>query len=292
MKQIIAIFLLSFLVFRQMPLLGSAQTIDCSAESAILYDVEENCVLFSKNAEKRLPMASTTKIMTAIVAIEQGDLDALVEIPPQAVGVEGSSCYFKDGEVLSLRSLLYALMLQSANDAACAIALHIGESTEGFALLMNCKAAELGLTNTHFDNPHGLDSQTHYTSAKDLAILTAYCMQNPDFCEIWSTRSIRIPLSDTEAPDHARTLYNHNRLLVSYPPCVGGKTGYTMRCGRCLVSAAEQNGHRLIAVTLNCRHDWNEHVKLFEYGFSKFKTQKDITSWKKSAYKNISPTAV
>lgn len=291
MKRIFAFLLLISALLPHFFLSSEAEAIYSEAESALLYDANTDTVLFSKNSQKRLPMASTTKIMTAIVALEWADPDEIITIPPNAVGIEGSSCYLKEAEQLSLRSLLYALLLQSANDAATAIALHIAGSIEGFSLLMNCKAAELGLTNTHFDNPHGLDSQTHYTTALDLAHLADYCMENREFQEIWSTVTIQIPLSETEKADHIRTLYNHNRLLRSYPPCVGGKTGYTMRCGRCLVSAAEQNGHHLIAVTLNCRHDWTDHVRLYEYGFSQFQTPKDVTSWKKYVYKNISPTA-
>ncbi len=290
MKRIFAFLLLISCLLPQFVLSASAENVCSEAESALLYDANTDTVLFSQDSTKRLPMASTTKIMTAIVALEWGDPDEIVTIPKEAVGIEGSSCYLKEGEQFSLRSLLYALLLQSANDAATAIALHIAGSIEGFALLMNCKAAELGLADTHFDNPHGLDSETHYTTALDLARLADYCMENATFQKIWSTVTVQIPLSETEKADHQRTLYNHNRLLRSYPPCIGGKTGYTMRCGRCLVSAAEQNGHRLIAVTLNCRHDWTDHVRLYEYGFSQFKTPKDVTSWKKYVYKNISPT--
>ena len=291
MKRIFAFLLLIFCLLPQVSLSARAENVYSEAESAVLYDADNDTVLFSKDSKKRLPMASTTKIMTAIVALEWGNPNELVTIPKEAVGIEGSSCYLKEGEQFSLRSLLYALLLQSANDAATAIALHIAGSIEGFALLMNCKAAELGLTNTHFDNPHGLDSRTHYTTALDLARLADYCMENREFEEIWSTVTVQIPLTSTEKADHVRILYNHNRLLRSYPPCIGGKTGYTMRCGRCLVSAAELCGKRLIAVTLNCRHDWNDHVRLYEYGFSQHQTPKDITSWKKYVYKNISPTA-
>ena len=260
------------------------------AASAILWDAEEDTALYCHNDTKRLPMASTTKIMTAIVALEQADPNSLVTIPSDAVGIEGSSCYLKAGEQLTLCSLLYALLLQSANDAAVAIAHYIAGSSEEFALLMNLKAAEIELNDTHFDNPHGLDSDTHYTTARDLARLADYCMQNPTFCEIWSTPSIRLPISDTETSTTSRYLYNHNRLLRSYPPCIGGKTGYTMRCGRCLVSAAELEGKTLIAVTLNCRNDWSAHVQLYEYGFEITKQNEEISTWKRSVCKNISPT--
>ena len=288
MKNFIALSL-TFLLLLPLPVFG--ESVHTGAEAAVLWDADSDTILYSHNGEKRLPMASTTKIMTAIVALEEGDCDALVTIPKAAVGVEGSSCYLQEGEQLSLRSLLYALLLQSANDAAETIALYIAGGIEEFALLMNLKADSLGLSNTHFDNPHGLDSETHYTTATDLAKLADYCMQNPTFCEIWSTVSVRIPLSDTEHAAIPRHLHNHNRLLRTYAYCVGGKTGYTMRCGRCLVTAATQNEKTLISVTLNDKNDWADHVRMYNYGFEKINQNKEISPWKESAYKNISRTA-
>lgn len=288
MKKIIAIFLSALFL---LPFPVFAQSIYTGAESAVLWDADSDKILYSHHGQKRLPMASTTKIMTAIVALEESDPDALVTVPKEAVGVEGSSCYLQSGEVLSLRSLLYALLLQSANDAAETIALYIAGGIKEFALLMNLKAATLGLSNTHFENPHGLDSDTHYTTAEDLAKLADYCMQNPTFCEIWSTPSKCIPLTEKENASICRHLYNHNRLLRSYPHCVGGKTGYTIRCGRCLVTAATQQGKTLIAVTLNDKNDWADHVRMYEYGFEKINLNEEISPWKESAYKNTSPIA-
>jgi D-alanyl-D-alanine carboxypeptidase len=263
-----------------------------TAQSAILWDADSNRMLFSQNENQRLPMASTTKIMTAIIALEQGDLDSMVTIPKEAVGIEGSSCYFQEGEKLTLRSLLYCLLLQSANDAAHAIAVHIAGSVSAFAVLMNLKAAELALLDTHFENPHGLDSDCHYTTAKDLARLADYCMQNPVFCEIWGTKTISLPLNKNEELVYCRALSNHNRLLRLYPLCVGGKTGFTKRCGRCLVSAAKRDGHTLIAVTLNCPTDWADHQRMYQYGFSTLLSEhKESSSWKKFVYKSISPIA-
>ncbi|MBE6639060.1 MAG: D-alanyl-D-alanine carboxypeptidase [Ruminococcaceae bacterium] len=288
MKKYIAVTFLILFLF-SLPVFG--ESVYTGAQAAILWDADQNTPLYNQNSTQRLPMASTTKIMTAIVALEQGEPDALVTIPEAAVGVEGSSCYLQQGEQLTLRSLIYALLLQSANDAAETIALYIAGGIEEFALLMNLKANELGLHNTHFDNPHGLDSKTHYTTAEDLAKLADYCMQNPTFCEIWSTTSIQLPLSQKENCAVLRNLYNHNRLLRTYSNCVGGKTGYTMRCGRCLVTAAQKDGHTLIAVTLNDRSDWSDHVRLYEYGFEKINQSEETAPWKKSAYKNMSPTA-
>ena len=212
-------------------------------------------------------MASTTKIMTALVAIESGDLKRSYAIPVEAVGVEGSSVYLQAGEHLTLEELLYAVMLESANDAAAAVACLVGGSVEGFAVLMNEKAAELGLTDTHFTNPHGLDDPEHYTTALDLARLTAYALENPMFAKIASTVRTTIPLGDGEG---TRVLVNHNRLLRQYEDVIGVKTGFTRHSGRCLVSAAERDGVRMIAVTLNAPDDWQDHRTLLDYGFSRY----------------------
>ncbi len=239
--------------------------ISVSAESAVLINAENGEVYFEKNAEKRLPMASTTKIMTALVAMENSTMQDTVIIDRRAVGVEGSSVYLTDGELLTMEDLLHCLLLASANDAAEAIALEIGGSIESFAAMMNKKANELGLKNTHFDNPHGLDSEEHYTSARDLAEISAYALKNPDFSRIVSTYKKNI-----ECEVGTRYLINHNRLLRSYEGCIGVKTGFTKRSGRCLVSAAERDGLRLIAVTLNAPDDWNDHKRMFDHGFSSY----------------------
>ena len=241
------------------------ENISLSAESAILINAENGEVYFEKNSDKMLPMASTTKIMTALVALEGSDLHDTVIIDRRAVGVEGSSVYLTDGELMTMEDLLYCLLLASANDAAEAIAIEIGGSIEGFAALMNKKANELGLKNTHFDNPHGLDSENHYTSAHDLALIAAYALHNPSFLKIVSTykRNIQCEVG-------TRYLINHNKLLRSYDGCIGVKTGFTKRSGRCLVSAAERNGMRLVAVTLNAPDDWNDHKRMLDHGFSSY----------------------
>jgi D-alanyl-D-alanine carboxypeptidase len=205
--------------------------------------------------------------MTALVAIEYGDLDETIEIPSAAVGVEGSSIYLYTGEKLTLEDLLYALMLESANDAAAAIAIAIAGNEEEFAALMNDKAAEIGLSDTHFTNPHGLDSSEHFTTALDLAHLAAYALKNETFRKIVSTRKTTIPLNGSEG---VRLLINHNKMLRTYNGAIGVKTGYTRRSGRCLVSAAEREGLTLVAVTLNAPNDWNDHKKLLDYGFSSY----------------------
>ena len=210
-------------------------------------------------------MASTTKIMTALVALESADMSRVVSIPHEAVGVEGSSVYLFEGEELTLEELIYAMLLESANDAAAAIAIAIGGSIEGFAELMNAKAAEMGLENTHFTNPHGLDDDGHYTTARELALIAAEAMRNETFCKIVSTQKKTIPQNGNEG---VRLLINHNRLLKSYDGAIGIKTGYTKKSGRCLVSAAERDGVRLICVTLSAPDDWRDHTALLDHGFS------------------------
>lgn len=237
-----------------------------SAESAVLAEGDSGEIIWSVNADKRLPMASTTKIMTALVAIEASeDLDRKVIISPDACGIEGSSVYLKAGEQLTLEQLLYALLLESANDCACAIAIDVAGSVDSFAELMNATAEKIGMTGSHFTNPHGLDDAEHYTTASDLAKLTAYALNNENFSRIVATRKTTIPLNGDEG---TRLLINHNKLLKYYDGAIGVKTGFTKRSGRCLVSAAERDGVRMIAVTLCAPDDWNDHAEMLDYGFS------------------------
>ncbi|MBP3293400.1 MAG: D-alanyl-D-alanine carboxypeptidase, partial [Clostridia bacterium] len=208
----------------------SAET-GLSAYAAILTETSTGEILYAKNANERCPMASTTKIMTAVVALEHGDLAKPVQIAEKACGVEGSSIYLTAGEELTLEDLLYALMLESANDAAAAIAYEIAGGIEPFAELMNQTAERLGLSDSHFTNPHGLDDEAHYTTAADLAKLTAYALQNPKFRQIVSTYKHQIPLRGDEG---VRVLLNHNKLLRMSEDVIGVKTGFTKRSGRCL----------------------------------------------------------
>ena len=240
-----------------------------SAKSAILMEAESGKVLYQSNAFVRMPMASTTKIMTAVVAIESGNVKRAVSVSPDAVGIEGSSVYLYPNEVLTLEDLLYALLLESANDAATAIAIAVAGSVEDFASLMNQKAEALGLYATHFTNPHGLDHEEHYTTAYDLAKITAYALENDTFREICSTTRKLIPLKGDEG---TRVLVNHNKMLARYDGAIGVKTGFTKRSGRCLVSAAERNGMTLIAVTLNAPDDWKDHAVMLDYGFERYET--------------------
>lgn len=238
---------------------------DISAQSAIVIEASSGETLWSKNCDKQMPMASTTKIMTALVALERCDIQKTVKISPLAVGVEGSSIYLYAGEELTMENLLYAMLLESANDAAAAIAIEVGGSIDGFSKLMNKKAAELGLKSTSFENPHGLDGENHYTTAKELAIITREAMKNESFRKIVSTYKTTIPLNKTEG---TRVLINHNKLIKSYKGALGVKTGFTKKSGRCLVSAAEVDGVEYICVTLNAPSDWNDHTKLLDYASS------------------------
>lgn len=239
-----------------------------SAQNAIVYDAQTGRVLYEKNASSRGLIASTTKIMTALIVCEQCNVLDRMKIPKEAVGIEGSSIYLKEGEVLTIQELLYGLMLHSGNDAAVALAIYCGGTVEGFVSLMNDKAHQLGLKNTHFENPNGLDSPGHYSTAMDLAVLSAYAMENPIFARTVSTKNVSIG---------SRSLQNHNKLLWRVNGADGVKTGYTKAAGRILVSSAVRDGRRLIAVTMNAPSDWQDHAMLLEDGFQNFSVRKIVS---------------
>ena len=239
---------------------------DISAKSAIVIENSTGKILYEKNAYEKLPMASTTKIMTALCAIENSDLNRLVKIDDRAVGIEGSSIYLAHGEVLTMSDLIYGVMLNSGNDAATAVAYEISGSVEEFAKLMNNTAKKIGAINTNFTNPSGLWEENHYTTAYDLALITSYALKNPFFREVCGSETKIIPNS---SKDYDRALKNHNKLLSMYEGCTGVKTGYTKKCGRCLVSSAGRNGIELTCVTLNAPDDWNDHIKMLDFGFSR-----------------------
>ena len=235
----------------------SAQAI--SAQKAILLDAVTGRILYEKNADSKSLIASTTKIMTALVVCEQCNVLDRMRIPKEAVGIEGSSVYLKEGEVLTIQELLYCMMLHSGNDAAVALAIYCGGTVEGFAELMNDKSRQLGMTGSHFANPNGLDHPEHYSTAKDLAILSAYAMNNPIFARTVSAKTVSVT---------GRTLRNHNKLLWLVEGVDGVKTGYTKAAGRILVSSATRQDRRLIAVTINAPDDWSDHRQLLEDGFA------------------------
>nr|WP_240795438.1 D-alanyl-D-alanine carboxypeptidase [Aquibacillus halophilus] len=235
-----------------------------SAQNAVLIEQSTGRVLFEKAAHEPHLIASITKIMTAIIAIESGKMDEMVTASHRSVYTEGSSIYLKEGEKIKLRDLVYGLMLRSGNDAAVAIAEHVGGSLEGFAFMMNEKASWLGMTNSHFDNPHGLDSDAHYSTAYDMGLLTRYAMENDLFKQITGSTSYK-----AETREYAWG--NKNKLLTSfYELSTGGKTGYTRAAGRTLVSTAEKDGMGLVAVTLNAPDDWNDHMRLFDWAFKNY----------------------
>ncbi|WP_342774174.1 D-alanyl-D-alanine carboxypeptidase family protein [Aquibacillus sediminis] len=263
MKHILIIISCACMLFVTLPVQTFAKP-GVSAENAVLIEQSSGRVLYEKNADEQHLIASITKIMTAILAIESGKLDEEVTVSERAVYTEGSSLYLKQGEKIKLEDLVYGLMLRSGNDAAVAIAEHVGGSVEGFAHLMNQTAAWIGMTNSHFDNPHGLDSETHYSTAYDMGMLMRYAMENEVFKEIASTKSYQQKTKNV-------TWLNKNKLLTRYYEyCTGGKTGFTRAAGRTLVSTAEKDGMELIAVTLNAPDDWNDHISLFEWAFDNY----------------------
>ena len=241
-----------------------------SARSAIVIATDgENppLIIHEKNAHERMGMASTTKIMTALVALSLSDADKKITVHEKATGIEGSSVYLVSGEILTLGELIYALLLSSANDAASAIAIGLCGSEEAFVAEMNKKASEMGLSNTHFVNPHGLYHEEHYTTAYELSLITEEALKNDFILSAVSTYKTTIPHPELEG---GRLLVNHNKMLKLYPSAIGVKTGFTKKIGRCLVSAAEQNGMRLIAITLDASDDWNDHKKMLDHGFERY----------------------
>ena len=259
-------------------LLFSCRVGAVSAQKAILMDAQTGRVLYEKSPDSRSLIASTTKIMTALVVCEQCNVLDRVRIPKEAVGIEGSSMYLKEGEVLTVQDLLYGLMLRSGNDAAAALAIHCGGTIDGFAALMNDKARELGLDNTHFVNPHGLDAPDHYSTARDLAVLTAYAMADPIFARTVGAKTITVG---------ERVLTNHNKLLWQLPGCEGVKTGYTRAAGRILVSSASRDGRRLICVTIHAPDDWNDHKALLERGFADFSLRQIVAEGEVLSHRHI-----
>ena len=241
------------------------ETDDLSAASAVLYFPAGDEVLFEKDAYSRRSMASTTKIMTSLLALEQTSPFIRTVITDEMVNVEGTSSGLRAGDIITLDDLVYCMLLESGNDAANAVALTLADSFSDFALMMNKRAAEIGMHDTCFVTPSGLDDENHYTTAYDMALLTAEALRNDYFVSICSQKKYTV---DFISSDKTVTLYNHNRLLESYDGCIGVKTGFTKKSGRCLVSAAERNGVVLVAVTLNAGDDWNDHAKMLDYGFS------------------------
>ena len=238
-----------------------------SARSAIVVDAVSGRVLYEKDADRQSLIASTTKIMTALIVCQQCNVLDRMRIPAEAVGIEGSSMYLREGEVLTVQELLYGLMLSSGNDAAIALAIYCGGTMEGFVGMMNDKARSLGLGDTHFENPNGLDAPGHYSTARDLAALAAYAMEDPIFRKTVSSRTVTVG---------ERYLRNHNKLLWLLEGADGVKTGYTRAAGRILVSSATRNERRIVAVTIDDPDDWTDHQKLLEEGFSRYSVRRVV----------------
>lgn len=242
-------------------------SIHTSANNAVLIEQSTGRVLYEKNAHEIESIASITKIMTAIIAIESREMERVTKTSKRAIDTEGSSIYLEQGEKMSIEDLVYGLMLRSGNDAAVAISEHVGGSEEGFVHLMNEKARWLGMTNTHFDNPHGLDSEEHYSTAYDMAVLMQYAMDNKTFIKISGTTT-------HQAENRSYAWQNKNKLLTSfYDKCTGGKTGFTKQSGRTLISSANHDGLNLIAVTLNAPDDWRDHIQMYEWGFENYQLE-------------------
>lgn len=239
-----------------------------SAEAYALYCADNGELIAAENENKKMKPASTTKIMTSLIALEQSAAaDVKVTFTDEMVA-EGSSMYLKIGDQVKLSDLAAGMMMASGNDAANAAALTVCESTEAFAELMNTRAAQIGMKNTHFVTPSGLDDDNHYSTAYDMALLMTYALENEDFAQLTSQKSVTVNFIKPE--NQTASYSNHNRLLSLYEYCIGGKTGYTKAAGRCLVSAAEKDGLTLICVTFNDRNDWNDHISLYNYGFEKY----------------------
>ena len=249
--------------------------IQVSAQSSILIEQQSGRIIFEKDSNTKRRIASITKIMTAILAVESEKMEEIVTVSDRAVGTEGSTIYLKQGQKMKLEDLVYGLLLRSGNDAAVAIAEYVGGSVEGFVFLMNQKASGIGMTNTEFANPHGLDdSENHYSTAYDMALLTRYAMQNEKFKEIFGTKSYRVPNPDEKWDTVWK---NKNRLLTGlYSYTTGGKTGFTKRAKRTLVSTATKDGLDLIAVTLNDPQDWNDHIFMYNSAFKLYEMTKIV----------------
>ena len=257
--------ILSFCLFSALKV--SAVSTSAAAAAVINGDTRE--IIFTQNADERLPMASTTKIMTALLLCENGEFEKEITITADMLKVEGSSMGLLAGDRVTYHDLLYGMMLASGNDAANVTAICIGGTVEKFVEMMNAKAEKLGLKNTHFVTPSGLDSDGHYTTARELALLAAYALKNEEFAKAAASKSATLCYGN---PPYRRTLTNHNKLLKLYDGAVGVKTGFTKKSGRCLVSAARRDGKLAIAVTLHDPNDWQDHKALLDYGLDTIKT--------------------
>lgn len=247
------------------PAICAADPLGISAQAYVLMEADTGKVLLSKNGDEKRPVASTTKIMTTLLCLESGGLDDWFVVDPEAIRVEGSSMGLREGDVVTKRALCYGMLLPSGNDAANEAAVRLAGSLPAFAERMNDRAARIGMTHTCFVTPSGLDAEGHGASARDMALLTRTAMQNPDFRAICCQSRAEVCFGN---PPYRRWLKNTNKLLTMYDGVIGVKTGFTDEAGRCLVSFCQRNGISLICVTLHAPDDWNDHIKLYDYGFA------------------------
>lgn len=262
-KKFLFLLIITLILKIFMPNVIAYADLENYAEAVV--EVQSGRVLYTNCEDKKLPMASTTKVVTCIAVIENFDLNTVIEITPEYVGIEGSSIYVKVGERFTARELLYGLMLRSGNDAAVALAIGLGGSIQSFCGLMQEVALKAGAKNSSFKNPHGLDQEGHYTTALDLALISRYAMLNETFKKIVSTKKITVGSGES-----TRVFYNKNKLLSNYSYATGIKTGYTKKSGRCLVSSANKNGFELVCVVLNCGPMYERSEKLLEDAYSKY----------------------
>ena len=257
-----------------MPVYARPETdVQVHAKGAVVMEASTGRILYGLNEYERLPMASTTKIMTALIALEEPDIDAVFQVNSDTIMVEGSSMGLQEKDSVSLRALAAGMLLSSGNDGANAAAVRIAGSIPAFAARMNRRAKELGMENSNFVTPSGLDAEEHYSTPYDMALLAREAIRNEEFLAICSQYRMRAVYGD---PPYERWLRNHNRLLNMYDGAIGVKTGFTRKSGRCLVSAARRDGVTLIVVTLNCSDDWDTHMNLYDHFFDKI-TLEDVS---------------
>ena len=267
MKKLLAVVMSVFFVFACLFHVSAADKPNVSAVSFVLYCPDNEKIILSKNENKRMKPASTTKLMTTLLTLEEAAKNDRLITFTDEMTAEGSSMYLEAGEKVRLSDLAAGMMMSSGNDAANAAAISLSGSIKKFSNLMNARASEIGMENTHFVTPSGLDDEEHYSTAYDLALLMAQGLKNESFADLTSQKSVAVSFA---APSNKKITYaNHNRLLSMYEYCIGGKTGYTEAAGRCLVSAAQREGVTLICVTLDDKNDWQDHIYLYDYGFSK-----------------------
>ena len=269
MRKIISVILTLVLLFTLSTFASAENSLEISAISAVVISADTCEVVYSKNMNEPLPMASTTKIMSSVIALEYGAVDEMQKVTTDMIAVEGSSIGLIDGDNVSLKTLVKGMLLESGNDAANAVAHIVGGNIPDFVKMMNNKAKEIGMYSTSFETPSGLDGKNHYSTAFDMAILGAYAIKNPEFRSICEDENDVVYFGN---PPYRRVFTNHNKLLSLYDGAFGIKTGFTKKSGRCLVSAVCKDGKTLVAVTLNAPDDWNDHIKMYDYAFEKVNT--------------------